>query len=482
MAEQQAKVVYLVDGNKESILIPKGDSRAVLHKPDNEYEGVEQTTVSAELDKQVALINQEIADRGTAVAGEASARTNADSGLDAKITSHTSNKANPHGVTKAQVGLGSVANTGDSATPVSGGATKFTTGGAYTELAKKLNVAGDNGTAAGVSALVNKLGAATSDPQDADYYVAQYAGGGTTTTSYHRRPHSALWSYIKGKISSVLGLTASAYSGKASTAGNADKATNDARGQKIDTTYIKEISATGKTLTIKKGDGTTDTVTTQDTITTIDTALSATSANPVQNKVVKAALDGKAASSHKHALADITGIASASVAHADTAGSATKATQDANGNVIADTYAAKDNLLSALVNSDGGLSVTVADIVKTVEALNAHTVDGYHAGTSDGMLCPIVASNFGSSSGYVKWGNGLLIQWTSKYNNAQYFYINWPVGFSSADYIVVDAAWAVSGDRLPEEFVMAREVSRIKICNDTWNERDARTFVIGIGT
>ena len=78
--------------------------------------------------------------------------------------------------------------------------------------------------------------------------------------------------------------------------------------------------------------------------------------------------------------------------------------------------------------------------------------------------------------------NGLLIQWTSKYNNAQYFYINWPVGFSSADYIVVDAAWAVSGDRLPEEFVMAREVSRIKIGNDTWNERDARTFVIGIGT
>ena len=44
---------------------------------------------------------------------------------------------NPHHVTKSDVGLGSVVDTGDSATPVSGGTTKFTTGGAYTELAKK---------------------------------------------------------------------------------------------------------------------------------------------------------------------------------------------------------------------------------------------------------------------------------------------------------------------------------------------------------
>ena len=42
---------------------------------------------------------------------------------------------------KSDVGLGSVVNTGDSATPTSGGTTKFTTGGAYTELAKKVDVA-----------------------------------------------------------------------------------------------------------------------------------------------------------------------------------------------------------------------------------------------------------------------------------------------------------------------------------------------------
>ena len=37
------------------------------------------------------------------------------------------------------VGLGSVVNTGDSATPMENGTTKFTTGGAYTELAKKVD-------------------------------------------------------------------------------------------------------------------------------------------------------------------------------------------------------------------------------------------------------------------------------------------------------------------------------------------------------
>jgi hypothetical protein len=73
--------------------------------------------------------------RGDLVIGT-TAGTAADGGV---ASSHYSNTSNPHSVTKAQVGLGSVVNTGDSATPVSGGTTKFTTGGAYTELAKKVD-------------------------------------------------------------------------------------------------------------------------------------------------------------------------------------------------------------------------------------------------------------------------------------------------------------------------------------------------------
>ena len=65
-----------------------------------------------------------------------------------------------------------------------------------------LKVDGTNGTADGVSALLNKLTTGTTNPQDADYYICQYAGGGTTTTSYHRRPMSAMYAYIKSKATS----------------------------------------------------------------------------------------------------------------------------------------------------------------------------------------------------------------------------------------------------------------------------------------
>ena len=51
--------------------------------------------------------------------------------------------------------------------------------------------------------MINTLTNGMSDPVDTDYYIAQYTGGGSTTTTYHRRPHSALWNYIKSKANSV---------------------------------------------------------------------------------------------------------------------------------------------------------------------------------------------------------------------------------------------------------------------------------------
>ena len=44
---------------------------------------------------------------------------------------------------------------------------------------------------------------------------------------------------------------------------------------------------------------------------TVDTALSSTSTNPVQNKVINTALGGKANTNHNHALNDVTGLTSA---------------------------------------------------------------------------------------------------------------------------------------------------------------------------
>ena len=49
--------------------------------------------------------------------------------------------------------------------------------------------------------LINALSEGTATPTDTDFYVSQYAEGGTTHTTYHRRPVSSLWQYIKNKAS-----------------------------------------------------------------------------------------------------------------------------------------------------------------------------------------------------------------------------------------------------------------------------------------
>jgi len=59
------------------------------------------------------------------------------SGVPAAPVTSVNGKTGSVTIGKSDVDLGNVANTGDSATPVSGGTTKFTTGGAYTHLAKK---------------------------------------------------------------------------------------------------------------------------------------------------------------------------------------------------------------------------------------------------------------------------------------------------------------------------------------------------------
>lgn len=87
------------------------------------------------------------------------------------------------------------------------------------------------------NAFLNSLTTGSSTPADADYYISQYVNGGTTTTTYHRRPMSALWEYVKGKISSVLGLTNTNYGGTSA------KATADASGNTITSYYAPKSTA-----------------------------------------------------------------------------------------------------------------------------------------------------------------------------------------------------------------------------------------------
>ena len=120
--------------------------------------------------------------------------------------------------------------------------------------------------------------------------------------------------------------------GKSENAVSATKATNDKNGNDIATTYVKSLTVEGRVITYTKGDGTTNTITTQDTVYTHPTSdgnkhvpangttnggkyLKATSTAgsyewdslTISNvDGLQSALDGKAASSHSHTKSQIT--------------------------------------------------------------------------------------------------------------------------------------------------------------------------------
>jgi len=56
-------------------------------------------------------------------------------------------------------------------------------------------------TAANLNTWINQLSTGDSVPVDADYFISQYVGGGTSTTTFHRRPVSKIFDYVKGKLS-----------------------------------------------------------------------------------------------------------------------------------------------------------------------------------------------------------------------------------------------------------------------------------------
>lgn len=147
-------------------------------------------------------------------------------GTETTVYTHPSG-TNPHGTTKSDVGLGNVGNFKAVSTVASQELTDtekanartnigaqaagsyasashthddryYTESEMNTKLGAKVDLSAD-----GVSNAINKLSVGTDIPSDTDYYISQYASGGTITTSYHRRPVSALWNYIKSKADSV---------------------------------------------------------------------------------------------------------------------------------------------------------------------------------------------------------------------------------------------------------------------------------------
>ena len=145
------------------------------------------------------------------------------------------------------------------------------------------------------------------------------------------------------------------YAGSSSAGGAANNAIKDSAGQQINTTYIKGLSVSGRTITYTKGDGTTGTITTQDTNTDVNVTQSAVTASEYTNW--RSLVFGSSNSGTEGFTPSTTtaGLYSASVfscqpstgtikattfkgALSGNASTATKATQDSAGQQINTTY------------------------------------------------------------------------------------------------------------------------------------------------
>ena len=203
------------------------------------------------------------------------------------------------------------------------------------------------------NALINGLSTGSDAPKDNDYYISQYAGGGTTTTTFHRRPVSALWEYIKGKISSVLGLTASSYSGNSATAtklntnaGSASQPVYFADGIPKACTYsLNKTVPADAVFTDTNTKNTAGSTNTSSKIFLIGATSQAANPQTYSHDTAYVDTDGclysngtkVSVSGHTHNYAgssSVGGAATTALACTGNSATATKATQDASGNVI----------------------------------------------------------------------------------------------------------------------------------------------------
>lgn len=225
----------------------------------------------------------------------------------------------------------------------------------YTENEMNTKLAGksDASHSHNLNTMINTLEVGTSTPTDDDYYIAQYAGGGTSTTTYTRRLHSALWSYIKDKADSVYQV----------------------KGNYAASSHTHTIAQISNLQTI------------------LDSKASASHTHTIaQVSGLQSALDGKAASVHSHSYLPLSG------------GTLTGALNFANGiwNVVGDDVAIGDMNIGGTLGVMGKNGNTAIKLVQygasttngeaapgvawTCTGNNASTISGTLSGTFSGSL------------------------------------------------------------------------------------------------
>lgn len=116
-------------------------------------------------------------------------------------------------------------------------------------------------------ARINSYTKITGAPADSDCFIIDSTQGTAGT-------RIVLWSVLKSVLTGIFASKSHTHSGSdiTSAVANANAATNDSTGQNIASTYVKGITANGRTITVKRGNDTTFTFQTQDTNTTYPVA------------------------------------------------------------------------------------------------------------------------------------------------------------------------------------------------------------------
>lgn len=109
-------------------------------------------------------------------------------------------------------------------------------------------------------ARINSYTKITGAPADSDCFIIDSTQGTAGT-------RIVLWSVLKSVLTGIFASKSHKHPGSdiTSAVANANAAANDSTGQNIASTYVKEITANGRTITVKRGNDTTFTFQTQDT-------------------------------------------------------------------------------------------------------------------------------------------------------------------------------------------------------------------------
>ena len=208
--------------------------------------------------------------------------------------------------------------------------------------------------------------------------------------------------------------------------GNADtatKATQDSAGQQINTTYIKGLSVSGRTITYTKGNGTTGTITTQDNNTTYGVAT--TSANGLMSSGDKSKLDGIASGANKYNHPSYTARNSGLY----------KVTVDGSGHVSAVTNVVKADI-TALGIPGSDTNTTYPMYTKTIDGSYTSQFRTQTKGdAANGGYITAIRNNTASVANSPQYGSGIAFGMSDTHG---YLYYNYSdaaayVGAGNAD-------------------------------------------------